>query len=317
MFNDIAAQRAALARLPEKRFIKTDRNVKGPYTSGDYVRWKLNEIFGPDNWCHTIVHGPELIRLNDAQAYIQAVVRLDVQFANGNQVTHEDVGVWPLAATNAKEGGTLDDTAPERYETVLKAVITDGLKACAESLGVCFRPLGDKNLETFLIGSEVGAAGAATNGKPSSSSAVGATRVSPAEPPKPVASVTNAAAPAANSAAPANTVPAPSQTVVNSTVVVSTTDPGTTVAEGRKKQASLKCSIKEFDRLAADMANKYPQYRLADGKPDKAHMLYTLAACGFPVITAANLEPAFEAAARHAAGLPTAPATNASDGVPF
>jgi hypothetical protein len=104
----------------------------------------LNEIFGPDHWQHTIQEGPKLVDVNERNAYVQVTVRLTVMFANGQVSIHDDVGVWPLAASKDK---TLEDAAPERYETVLKAAVTDGLKACTEYLGVCFRPLADKTLD--------------------------------------------------------------------------------------------------------------------------------------------------------------------------
>ncbi len=149
MQNTIEAQHKALSTPVEPRYLRKSQNVKGPYTTGDYVRWKMNQIFGPDNWSHMILKGPELVTLNDQNAYVQVVVRLTVQFANGQQVTHDDVGVSPLQATR---GGALDTTAPERYETVLKSAITDGVKACVEYLGVCFRPLADETLNAELRG---------------------------------------------------------------------------------------------------------------------------------------------------------------------
>ncbi len=143
MLETVELQRRALSSPVEQRFIRQNSNVKGPYTTGDYVRWKLNQIFGPDNWSHTLVKGPEIVTLNEINAYVQVVVRLTVQFANGQQVIHEDVGMWLLQAT---KGADLGKTAPERYETVFKAAITDGIKACAEYLGICFRPLTDETL---------------------------------------------------------------------------------------------------------------------------------------------------------------------------
>jgi hypothetical protein len=141
-----------LNKLVDKKYIKTDEHVKGPYTSGDYVRYQLNQIFGNDKWSSTITKGPDMVTLNNNNAYVEVVIRLEVEFANGNKVTHDDVGVWPLAATKNKDGNSvgLTGTAPERYETVLKAVVTDGLKACTEYLGLCFRPLGDKDLEATI-----------------------------------------------------------------------------------------------------------------------------------------------------------------------
>ncbi|MBN1535224.1 MAG: hypothetical protein JW908_00725 [Anaerolineales bacterium] len=144
----------ALSSPVEKKYIKIKPGIKGPFTSGDYVRWKLNQVFGPDHWSSMITKGPDLVTLNDNNAYVEAVVRLTVEFADGKVVTHDDVGVWPLVATKDKNGNSvgLDDTSPERYETVLKAVVTDALKACTESLGLCFRPLGDTDLDAIIKG---------------------------------------------------------------------------------------------------------------------------------------------------------------------
>lgn len=155
MLQTVEEQREALASPIDSRFVKKDANVKGPYSTGDYVVWKLNEIFGPDNWKHTVQQGPELITNNDQNAYAQVTIRLTVQFANGEQVIHDDVGIWPFKATR---GQTLEGTAPERYETVIKASITDGIKACVEYLGICFRPMADENLRKHIIG-QIRAAG--------------------------------------------------------------------------------------------------------------------------------------------------------------
>jgi hypothetical protein len=150
MFETVESQRKALSTPVDPRFVNTNKNVKGPYTTGDYVRWKLNEIFGPDHWSHTIVQGPEIVQLSEQSAYVRVIIRLTVKFANGEQVTHDDIGFAPLQAT---QGARLDGTAPERYETVWKSAITDGVKACAEYLGICFRPLADGKLNRELAGS--------------------------------------------------------------------------------------------------------------------------------------------------------------------
>jgi hypothetical protein len=147
MLTTVENQRLTLDSPVDQRFIYQNQHVKGLYTTGDYVRWKLNQIFGPDNWCHLLIKGPDCIPINDRYAYIQVTVRLEVRFANGQQVTHDDVGVWPFQATR---GVDLDGTMPERYETVLKAAITDGVKACSEYLGICFRPLGDESLNRHI-----------------------------------------------------------------------------------------------------------------------------------------------------------------------
>jgi hypothetical protein len=151
MLETTAEQRAALAAPVEARFIYQNPHVKGPFTTGDYVRWKMNQIFGPENWSHTILHGPEMVKVSELSAYVQTTVRLVVRFASGETITHDDIGVAVLQATR---GSDLDGTMPERYETVLKAAVTDAVKACAEYLGVCFRPLGDGALDGHLRGLE-------------------------------------------------------------------------------------------------------------------------------------------------------------------
>lgn len=150
MLENVELQRSELSKPVDERFIRRNASVKGAYTTGDYVRLMLNQIFGPDNWSHTVLSGPELVRLNAGGAYIKTLVRLTVRFANGQHVVHEDVGVTVLTAGRNVE---LDQVAPERYETALKAAVTDGLKACSEHLGACFRPMGDADLERSLRGS--------------------------------------------------------------------------------------------------------------------------------------------------------------------
>lgn len=137
----------ALAALVDDWAVKRDPNVKGPFTSGDFVTWRLSCIFGPGGWSFTILAGPEMTTLNDKSAYVRVVGRLAVTFANGQTAHQDDVGIWPLKATR---GGDLSQTAAERYETVEKAARTDCLKNAARNLGTCFAPLGDLELEAHI-----------------------------------------------------------------------------------------------------------------------------------------------------------------------
>lgn len=139
-----------LARMVEPAFVRKTQGVKGPYTTGDFVTFLLNDIFGPSNWSHRILKGPELIQYGDQMAYSQVTVQLTVRFADGREAIHEDIGIWPFTATKAREGGTLEKTKPERFEQVVKSAVTDGLKACTDHLGNCFRPIADLELEGFL-----------------------------------------------------------------------------------------------------------------------------------------------------------------------
>ena len=143
-------QISALALLIEPRFVKQDKNVKGDFTSGDYVEFQLREIFGPDNISIEIKSGPELINISDRESYTRIVIRLWVTFANGRVAYQDSIGVWPLKATRASEGGTLEETAAERYETALKAAMTDAIKGAAERFGNCFRPTSDKTVTAFI-----------------------------------------------------------------------------------------------------------------------------------------------------------------------
>jgi len=74
------------------------------------------------------------------------VGRLSVRFADGSEAHQDDIGIWPLTATGARNGGTLESTAAERYETVEKAARTDCLKNAARNLGLCFGPTTDLEL---------------------------------------------------------------------------------------------------------------------------------------------------------------------------
>lgn len=143
-------QLSELQKLVETTFVKTAKEVKGSYVTGDYVTWLLNRIFTPAHWSFTILQGPEVITLSDKTAYAQVVGRLEVTFIGGYQTHQDDIGIWPLVATGAKKGGTLNDTSPERYETVSKAARTDCLKNAAYNLGTCFGPLSDTVLVNYL-----------------------------------------------------------------------------------------------------------------------------------------------------------------------
>ena len=139
-----------LQKLVDLGFVKTAKEVKGAYTTGDYVTWLLNRIFTPAHWSFTILQGPEIITLSDKTAYAQVVGRLEVTFIGGHTTHQDDIGIWPLVATGARKGGTLDNTSPERYETVSKAARTDCLKNASYNLGTCFAPLSDTVLVNFL-----------------------------------------------------------------------------------------------------------------------------------------------------------------------
>ena len=139
-------QFAALAEPVEDWALKKSKNVHGIYTSGEFVTHKLNQIFTPGGWSFTIKQGPEVITINEANAYVRLVGRLSVRFGDGTEAHQDDIGIWPLRASNIQSGGTLVDTAAERYETVEKAARTDCLKNAARNFGTCFAPLGDLEL---------------------------------------------------------------------------------------------------------------------------------------------------------------------------
>lgn len=140
MLVNVETQRLELNKPVDEHFIRKNSTANGARVSGEYVRQMLNHIFGPDNWSHMVLSGPDLVRLNAGGAYVKTVVRLTVRFANGQQAVHEDVGVTVLSAGRRQD---LDSIAPERFEEALKSAVTDGLKACAGHLGNCFRLVGD------------------------------------------------------------------------------------------------------------------------------------------------------------------------------
>jgi hypothetical protein len=137
-------QIAELNSFPPAWAVKTAPGaVKGPFTTGDFVTYQLNRIFGHNGWSFEVSRF-DTVTLNEVNAYVRVVGRLTVRFADGSTVTKEDVGITPVTATKA--AGTLVDTRPEVFETGEKAAVTDCLKACAEKLGLCFRPLLDQEL---------------------------------------------------------------------------------------------------------------------------------------------------------------------------
>lgn len=147
-----------LAQLVDPDLVQKNQNVKGPYTTGDVVEDTLRRIFGPDKVSVEII-GSQTINISASELYSQANVRLHVEFANGRKVYQDAIGIWPLKAGD-KAGGMLENTPAERYETVIKAAVTDALKACAERLGRCFRPMSDQ-IYAAKLGRE-----AFQNGKP-------------------------------------------------------------------------------------------------------------------------------------------------------
>jgi hypothetical protein len=143
----MSEQLDALATLIDPAQVHKSEHVKGAYSTSDYVTWLLNRVFTPARWSFTAVQGPEAVTLSDKSMYVQVVGRLTATFADGTTATRDDVGISPLQAS---QGGDLGHTAPERYETVVKAAVSDALKACAERLGVCFRPLTDLDLQEHI-----------------------------------------------------------------------------------------------------------------------------------------------------------------------
>lgn len=147
-----------LATLVEQIHVRTNPHVKGTYTTSDYVTWRLNQIFTPAGWTSRILDGPTVEAIGDGTAYVRCTLRLSVTFANGQMAERDEIGVWPLTAKGGS-GGDLHNTPPENYETVLKAAVSDALKACAERLGTTFRVLTDRELHQHLAAQQAIACG--------------------------------------------------------------------------------------------------------------------------------------------------------------
>jgi hypothetical protein len=139
-----------LTRLCDSWAVQESRHVRGSFTSGDYVEYQLRRIFGPNRWSFTILENPTIVEVAETEGYAQMIGRLEVTFYDGGSVVQDAVGVWPLKASNVRNGGTLESTASERYETVLKAACTDALKAAAERIGSCFRPVYDERVRSAI-----------------------------------------------------------------------------------------------------------------------------------------------------------------------
>jgi hypothetical protein len=140
-----------LAALVESIHVHKAPHVKGPYTTSDYVTWRLNAIFTPAGWSFRILEGPSIETISDGTAYVRCTGRISVMFANGSLAERDEIGCWPMTAKGGA-GEDLHATPPENYETVLKASVSDALKACAERLGPTFRPLTDLELDGHLRG---------------------------------------------------------------------------------------------------------------------------------------------------------------------
>jgi hypothetical protein len=149
IWQSLELQLKELDKFPPKWALKTltaAQTQKSPYTSGDYVRWQLNRIFGPHRGSHKVLSFDH-VETGERFGFGRAVVRLQTTFADGTEVVHEDIGITPL---RAKSGADLANTPPEPFEMADKGAVTDGLKGCAEHLGLCFRPLSDTALEARI-----------------------------------------------------------------------------------------------------------------------------------------------------------------------
>ena len=263
-------QIAALALLVEPRFVKQDKNVKGNFTSGDYVEFQLREIFGPANINIEIKSGPELVNISERESYTRIVIRLWVTFANGQQAYQDSIGVWPLKATRAAEGGTLEETAAERYETALKASMTDAIKGAAERLGNCFRPTMDATVTSLISEREY-------------------KRKHPkALTPEGQAATKNALYEGENQAASA---------------------PSGNGQEFNEKAASatvrVKQAFKEFRSACKELVTQHPDYQTQvkgkpSGEPNMFHILGAAGKLGFTEINDGNYQAVIEAIARRA-----------------
>ena len=140
-------QRAELRKLPHAWAVKNVSGVKGDFTSGDYATWQLNRIIGPDKWSFELQRF-EIEERSPKLAYVRAIGRLTITFADGSGSVREDIGIWPVRIP--KNGTTLDDVSADTWETAEKATKTDCFKACAEQFGTCFRPLADQDLKKAI-----------------------------------------------------------------------------------------------------------------------------------------------------------------------
>lgn len=139
-----------LATLIEDCHTRKSKHVRGEYASNDYVTWRLNQIFTPSGWNFEILTGPAYTTISESMAFVQLTGRLTVTFANGATAFRDEVGVWPMYAKEANGHRLLDASPPEMYELVLKASLSDCLKACAERFGNTFRPLLDAEFRGWL-----------------------------------------------------------------------------------------------------------------------------------------------------------------------
>ena len=74
---DLAWQLEELEKLVHDRFVQKNDNVKGAFTSGDFVEWRLRNIFGPQNISVELRDGPRVVTISESQAYTQALIRME------------------------------------------------------------------------------------------------------------------------------------------------------------------------------------------------------------------------------------------------
>lgn len=268
-----------LAKLADQQFIQQNKNVKGPYTSGDYVEWQLRRIFGPHAFSVEIREPAHLVEISARESYAQTTVRLTATFANGSTTFQDALGIWPFRATNAGDGGTLEDTASERYETVLKAAVTDAVKAAAERIGSCFRPITDERVRVAISRAEF----LATHDK-----------MSPEQIAKGKAALFGEPERAESPAPTAPGAPAPEK-------------PTNGKAEADvHKMAEIKGHIPEWQKSCIGFAKKFPSYQTTakgkpSGQPNYMHILKAASLEGYPHITPENYEIVIEALYKRAA----------------
>lgn len=116
------------------------------YVDGTYTREVLDRIFGPHRWTHQVLELRQTPSPRQEQMDFVAVVRLEVTFADGTVVPHEDVGYG-----NEVVGKGRMPTS----ELAVKEAITDGIKRCSINLGNVFgRGLYDKENPVHLGGED-------------------------------------------------------------------------------------------------------------------------------------------------------------------
>lgn len=117
-----------LETWPDPReFAKPDQGSSVPYLSGDIIKYKLNAIFGPQNWGYETISWPHLVEVGDAAFYL-GEYEVWFRFADGTLIKRQVSGLVPLR-------GGAEGAKTNIIRMGIGGCVTDAIKEAAATLG--------------------------------------------------------------------------------------------------------------------------------------------------------------------------------------